>query len=169
MVILGIDPGTEIVGYGVINVQHQEHHILDVGVIRTSKKLPLSQRLEIIYREMTELINQHEPDEVAIEQLFFAKNVKTAMTVSQARGVLLLSCVHQQKPIFEYTPLQVKQGITGFGKASKEQVAKMVCHLLNIKEIPKPDDATDALAIAVCHANRMRNPWMEDLTQKSKT
>jgi len=162
MIILGIDPGTAIIGYGVIESDGDRHKVLEVGTLRTSKDLLLSQRLKKIYKGITELLEMYEPDEVAIEQLFFSKNVKTAMSVSQARGVLLLGCVKWDKPIFEYSPVQIKQSITGYGKAPKDQVMKMVCYILNLKEPPKPDDAADALAIAMCHANHRTSPWMSN-------
>jgi len=163
---MGIDPGTAIVGYGVIEVTDEPYNVKGVGVIRTSKRLLLSKRLDVIYKEVTSLIEQFNPDEIAIEQLFFTKNVSTAMTVGHARGVLLLSFAHYKKPIFEYTPLQVKQGVTGYGKATKDQVTKMVCTIFNLKNIPKPDDAADALAIALCHANQIRSPFLDAINKR---
>ncbi len=155
MIILGIDPGLAITGYGFVELIDGDYSIKEVGVIKTSKSLLLSQRLMKIHVGLTDLIKKYDPDEIAIEQLFFSKNTKTAIVVSQARGVLLLACVHQGKPVFEYTPLQVKQSVTGYGRANKDQVAKMVCYLLRLEEPPKPDDAADALAIAICHGNQM--------------
>ncbi len=156
MLILGIDPGIATIGYGIISFEQQKYKYLKAGVIETSKDIPFSKRLDSAYRGMVSLIQEFNPDTIAIEELFFAKNTKTAMVVSQARGVLVLSCVHQDKPLFEYTPLQVKQGVTGYGRADKSQVTKMVTFLLSLETPPKPDDAADALAIAICHANHIQ-------------
>ena len=154
MKILGIDPGIATTGYGLIENTGSNLCLLDYGTILTSPKNSPIERLNILYNELSKLIKKKRPDEVAIEELFFAKNVKTAMMVSQARGVILLSCVKAgMKEIHEYTPLQVKMAMSGYGRAEKSQVMKMVVTLLNLKEIPKPDDAADALAIAVCHFN----------------
>ncbi|GMT50093.1 MAG: crossover junction endodeoxyribonuclease RuvC [bacterium] len=156
MLILGIDPGIATIGYGMISFDRQKYKYLKAGVIETSKDIPFSKRLDGAYRGMVSLIQEFDPDTIAIEELFFAKNTKTAMVVSQARGALILSCVHQDKPLFEYTPLQVKQGVTGYGRADKSQVTKMVTFLLDLQTPPKPDDAADALAIAICHANHIQ-------------
>lgn len=158
MIILGIDPGIARTGYGIIDLlNNNKYRVLDFGVIETHQSLPLSKRLVQLHSELLKLIKTYSPVEIAIEELFFSKNTKTAMVVSQARGVLVLACSQKDIPAFEYTPLQVKQGITGFGKADKDQVSKMVMLLLQLKEKPKPDDAADALAIAVCHANNVSN------------
>ena len=119
MIVLGIDPGIATVGYGIIEVINNKYSVIDVGVIETSSKTPFSKRLHELYNKTNNLIEKYKPDEIAIEELFFAKNTKTAMIVSQARGVLILSCANSNKPIFEYTPLQIKQGITGSGRADK--------------------------------------------------
>ena len=153
MIIMGIDPGYAIVGFGVIAKNHNVIAPVSHGVITTKAGTELSLRLQIIYEQMNLLLAKHKPDCLAIEKLFFNTNNKTAIDVAQARGVLLL-CVRQAGiPIFEYTPLQVKTALTGYGRAVKTQVQEMTCRLLKLKEIPKPDDAADALAMAICHAN----------------
>lgn len=155
---MGIDVGTAIVGWAVIEYSRNAQNrmrVADYGVITTSSKLPMPQRLEQIWEELTELINLHQPTDIAIESLFFFKNQTTVMTVSQARGVILLAAQQANLNIFEYTPLQVKTGVTGYGRADKKQVQKMVKMILKLKEIPKPDDAADALAIAINHINTL--------------
>ena len=157
MRILGIDPGLAIVGYGVIDSEKGVYRPVDCGVINTPKELSLPERLELIYKGMGELIDTFKPDQVAIEELFFTKNITTGITVAEARGVILLACKQSGLPMFEYTPNQIKQSLTGYGKADKKQIQFMITRLLGLKAIPKPDDAADALAIAVTHAqtNRM--------------
>lgn len=152
MKILGIDPGTGILGFGVIESLSGKFKLLDAGVIRTSAKEQDSARLKTIFEELSEVIQQNKPDVLAVEKLFFAQNVTTAMSVSQARGVILLCGEQSGLPVFEYTPLQIKQGITGYGKADKRQVQEMVRTILRLKEVPKPDDCADALACAITHA-----------------
>ncbi|MDO5718465.1 MAG: crossover junction endodeoxyribonuclease RuvC [Tissierellia bacterium] len=156
MIILGIDPGLAIVGYGLIKYSGSIIKMLEYGCIKTSSKTHLPQRLEIIYSELTDIIREYRPDEVAIEELFFNKNAKTAINVGQARGIEILACVHQGIDLYEYTPLQVKQAIVGYGRADKNQIQETVKLLLNMKSIPKPDDAADALAIAICHSSTQR-------------
>ncbi len=153
MVILGIDPGTAITGYGVIS--HQGNHLkyIACGVIRTDSKLPTADRLIEIHRQLDEIIKAYHPDAAAVEELFFNRNVTTALTVGQARGVVLLTLATAGLPIAEYTPLQVKQAVVGYGRAEKNQIQEMVRMLLCLPEVPKPDDAADALAIAICHAH----------------
>ncbi len=153
MLVLGIDPGTAIVGYGLIEYKKNKMKIITYGCIYTEKELPLNKRLEIIYNELIEIIEKYKPDTFAIEELFYFKNNKTVISVSQARGIMLLAATQKNLPIFEYTPLQVKIGITGYGRAEKKQVQLMVQRILNLEEIPKPDDAADALAIAITHIN----------------
>ena len=157
MRILGIDPGLAIVGYGVIDSEKGAYRPVDCGVINTPKELSLPERLELIYKGMGELIDTFKPDQVAIEELFFTKNITTGITVAEARGVILLACKQSGLPMFEYTPNQIKQSLTGYGKADKKQIQFMITRLLGLKAIPKPDDAADALAIALTHAqtNRM--------------
>ena len=156
MRILGIDPGIAIMGYGVIDFDGNKVKVLENGVITTSSKSRTPQRLDILYKNLNEIIKDFNPDEFAIEELFFNQNVKTAITVGHARGVQILCAQENNLPIYEYTPLQIKQAITGYGRASKSQMQKTVITLLNLKEIPKPDDAADALSVALCHALSQR-------------
>ena len=152
-VILGIDPGLAIVGYGVLSVTSRDvQQVLAVGVIRTAASLPMSDRLLQINKHVDTLIGQYEPDLVAVEKLYFGKNVKTAMSVSEARGVVLLSIVEKSIPVVEYTPLQIKTALTGYGRADKRQMQMMVKTLLGLKDLPQPDDAADALAVALTAA-----------------
>ncbi len=153
MIVLGIDPGIAIVGYGIIEYTGNNFKLLDYGVITTKSNLAYPERLEIIFNRLNQIMTSFNIDEIAIEELFFSKNVKTAISVAQARGVIVLSAQLNTKPIYEYTPLQVKQGVSGYGKADKRQVQEMVKILLNLKSIPKPDDAADALAIAISHCH----------------
>lgn len=150
--ILGIDPGTGIVGFGCIDADHHSLSLVDAGVIRTPAHQAAELRLLTIYEEITQLIKEYKPDSVSIEKLFFAKNVTTGMAVSQSRGVLLLASIQANLEIAEYTPLQIKMAITGYGRADKKQIQEMVRLLLNLEQIPKPDDAADALAAAITHA-----------------
>jgi crossover junction endodeoxyribonuclease RuvC len=152
MKILGIDPGIGIVGFGVIESNGRQHKMIDAGVIRTDKEQPANERLRDVFCGINQIISDNHPDCVVIEKLFFAKNVTTAMSVSQARGVLLLAATLQNIPICEYTPLQIKQALTGYGHAEKSQIQYMVKNLLNLKSAPKPDDCADALAAALTHA-----------------
>ncbi len=152
MIILGIDPGTAKIGFGVIN-KTRELKLIEYGCIQTPKNLKDSQRLIKLHEQLQKIIKKHKPDMVAVEDLFFFKNLKTAISVSQARGVILLTAAKLKVPISEYTPLQIKQAVTGYGRAEKKQVQKMVKMILNLKKIPKPDDAADALAAAICCAH----------------
>ncbi len=155
MIILGIDPGTAIVGYGVILSNRSKLEMLDYGVILTDKKLFQAERLGIIREELGHIIKKYSPQVMAVESLFFFKNLKTAIKVAEARGVILSTGQAAGLDIAEFTPLQVKIAIVGYGRAEKRQVQKMVRLILSLKEIPKPDDAADALAIAVCAANSL--------------
>lgn len=152
MRIIGIDPGTGILGFGVIEIIKAKPVLVDAGVIRTPVKEDDAVRLMTIYEELTDIIAATKPDVMSVEKLFFARNVTTAMTVSQARGVVLLTAMQAGLKIFEYTPMQIKQATTGYGKADKKQMQEMVRVLLQLKEIPKPDDAADALAAAITHS-----------------
>ena len=156
MRILGIDPGTGILGFGVIDIEKGKAQLVDAGVIRTPVKEDDAVRLLTIYEELTDIILQSKPTEMAVEKLFFSRNVTTAMTVSQARGVVLLCGMQAGMNIHEYTPMQIKQAITGYGKADKKQMQEMVKVILGLKSIPKPDDAADALATAITHSMTMR-------------
>ena len=152
MIILGIDPGIAIVGYGLIEYAGNSIKLLEYGCITTSSKEPLPNRLSFIMDELSFLIQEFKPEEMAIEELFFNKNVKTAIQVAQARGVEILAGVKSGVVVYEYTPLQVKQAIVGYGRAEKIQVQESIKKMLNLNEIPKPDDAADAIAVAICHA-----------------
>lgn len=150
MVVMGVDPGTATTGYGVV-AQADGLHLVACGVISTSAGMPLAERLLTIHRQLTALIAQHRPEAVAVEELFFSKNVRTAISVSQARGVVLLTAAQAGVPVFEYKPGEVKQAVTGYGGADKAQMQEMVRLLLNLDQAPQPDDAADAVAIALCH------------------
>jgi len=156
MRILGIDPGTGILGFGVIDVVKGKASLVDAGVIRTPAKEDDAVRLQTIFEEITDIIAQTKPTEMSVEKLFFAQNVTTAMTVSQARGVVLLAGKQAGLGIYEYTPLQIKQALTGYGRAEKKQIQEMVRVILQLKEVPKPDDCADALAAAITHSMTMR-------------
>ena len=156
MRIIGIDPGTATTGYGLVDDHDGQLQVVAYGVISTPANWEMPHRLEQIYSELSQLIRQYRPDTAAIEQLFFGKNVTTALTVGQARGVLLLALAHAHLPIAEYKPMQIKEAITGYGNADKPQMQLMVRQLLNLEETPRPDDAADGLAIAITHAQYVR-------------
>lgn len=153
MIVLGIDPGYAIVGCGVVEYDGFNYKLVYYGAVTTEAHTPFNQRLELIYDGIKELIDRYHPDAVSMEKLFFNTNQKTAIDVAQARGVTVLAIEKSRIPIYEYTPLQVKQGMVGYGRAEKFQVQEMVRSTLGLKEIPKPDDAADALAMAICHCN----------------
>lgn len=156
MRILGIDPGIAIVGYGIVDKEGNRYKTVAYDAVTTRAHTPLEQRLEKVYNGVDEIIKAYKPDVMSIEELFFNNNAKTALTVGQARGVIILAAVKNGIPIYEYTPLQVKQALTGYGRASKSQIQQMMKSMLGLTEIPKPDDVADALAIAVCHGNSIR-------------
>lgn len=156
MIILGIDPGLAIVGYGVIDSQNGGSRPIDCGVINTPKEDSVPVRLSKIYDGMISLIERYKPDCIAIEELFFNTNITTGINVAQARGVILLACTQKNLKMYEYTPLQIKQALTGYGKAEKKQIQFMVTRLLNLKAVPKPDDAADGLAVALTRAQTAR-------------
>jgi crossover junction endodeoxyribonuclease RuvC len=156
MLVLGIDPGTAITGYGLVTEVGSQLQTAAYGVITTPSDWPLPQRLQKIYRDLTALIREHHPTEGAVEQLFFSRNVKTALAVGQARGVALLALAEGDVHIYEYTPLQVKQSVVGYGRAEKKQIQELVKLLLGLDTVPQPDDAADALAIAICHVHSAR-------------
>ena len=156
MIVIGIDPGLARVGYGVIAVANRKPQPICYGCIETDKDLRASERLVQIYNELTALFEKYPPTQVAVEKLFFSKNITSAMNVSEARGVILLLAEQQKIPVSEYTPNQVKQAITGSGSADKRQMQEMIMRLLHLPEIPKPDDAADGLSIALCHIHMMR-------------
>ena len=151
MRILGIDPGVATIGFGVIDCDRARQQLVQYGVVTTPAGLPLSTRLWQISRDMEELLTTFKPDECAIEELFFSKNITTGISVAHGRGVILLEIEKAGVPVFEYTPMQVKQAVVGYGGAEKRQVMLMTQRLLKMKDIPRPDDAADALAIAICH------------------
>lgn len=153
MRILGIDPGYGIVGFGIIDYENSNYKVVDYGVIETPKEEDISVRLAMIYDAIGKLTETFKPDQIAVEELFYFKNQTTVIPVAEARGVILLAAVHSCGEIFEYTPLQIKQALTGNGRAEKTQVQFMVKAILGLEKIPKPDDAADALAVAICHAN----------------
>ena len=152
MVILGIDPGVATIGFGLVRAERNRNQLLRYGVITTPPGIPLSNRLLQISNDMEELIHAFHPDEMAVEELFFTKNITTGIAVAHGRGVILLAAEKLGVPVFEYTPMQVKQAVVGYGKAEKRQVMLMTQRLLHMKEIPRPDDAADALALAICHS-----------------
>lgn len=150
-IALGIDPGTAIVGYAIVTARGSQLSMLACDVITTPAGMPMTKRLQSIYSRLTEIIDTYHPHEAAIEELFFAKNARTAMMVAQARGVAMLALANGALSIAEYTPKQVKQAVTGYGSANKEQVGEMIRILLHLSSTPRPDDAADAAAIAICH------------------
>ncbi|MCL2633212.1 MAG: crossover junction endodeoxyribonuclease RuvC [Oscillospiraceae bacterium] len=153
MRILGVDPGYATVGFGVIEYKNGRFTTIDYGAILTHADTDFEKRLLEIHTDLSEIIETHTPEFMAVERLFFTTNQKTAIDVAQARGVILLAAANNNISLSEYTPLQVKQAVTGYGKATKKQVQEMTARILNLSEIPKPDDVADALAVAVCHAH----------------
>lgn len=151
MIVLGIDPGVATIGFGVVRAERQKNTLIQYGVITTPAGIPLSNRLLQISQDMDELIHRFHPDEMAVEELFFTKNITTGIAVAHGRGVILLAAEKLGVPVFEYTPMQVKQAVVGYGGADKGQVMQMTKRLLNMKNVPRPDDAADALALAICH------------------
>jgi crossover junction endodeoxyribonuclease RuvC len=157
MRVLGIDPGTATTGYGLVDEDDAgEARLVGYGVILTEAKTPMPERLLTLYRELSALLAEHRPDAVAVEELFFGRNVTTAVTVGQARGVVLLAAAQAGLPVSEYKPAQVKQALVGYGGADKAQIQEMVRIMLNLPEIPRPDDAADAVAVAICHLHSAR-------------
>lgn len=156
MLVLGVDPGTAIVGYGLVReLEDGSLQAVDYGVIRTTPKDTMPERLAVIYESLTRIVQQHRPDQCAVEELFFAKNVTTALTVAQGRGVVLLTLQQSGIPIYEYKPNMIKQTVSGYGGAGKSQMQEMVRVLLNLDTIPTPDDAADGLAIAITHIHNV--------------
>ena len=153
MRVLGIDPGLATMGWGVVDAGARNPVFISCGIISTPPGMRLQERLSAIKRSIKELLEEYKPDEIVFEELFFSRNVTTALTVGAARGVAIAACAEFTPMLYEYTPMQIKQGITGYGKADKKQVQQMVKLLLNLKTVPKPDDAADALGAAICHAN----------------
>ncbi|MDO4380374.1 MAG: crossover junction endodeoxyribonuclease RuvC [Clostridia bacterium] len=153
MIVLGIDPGYAIVGVGVVEYKNSRFSLIDYGAITTDAGVPFNRRLEIIYDELTAIIEKYKPEAMSVEKLFYNSNAKTVIDVSQARGVIMLAAQKTHTPVYEYTPLQVKQSVVGYGRAEKKQVQDMTKRILGLSKIPKPDDAADALAMAICHAH----------------
>jgi len=153
MIILGIDPGYAIVGYGVINYEGNKFSVIEYGAVTTQAGMPFNRRLECIYDELSEIMERTKPQAMSIEKLFYNSNAKTVIDVSQARGVIMLAAQKHNLEIAEYTPLQVKQSVVGYGRAEKKQVQEMTRVILKLDKIPKPDDTADALAMAICHAH----------------
>jgi crossover junction endodeoxyribonuclease RuvC len=151
VLVLGIDPGTAITGYGLVRETEEGLVLVDCGVITTTPDQPLPVRLQGVYHGLADIARRHQPDAAAVEELFFSRNARTALSVGHARGVALLALAEAGLPVYEYKPLQVKQAIAGYGGAEKQQVQQMVSLLLNLDEVPRPDDAADAVAVAVCH------------------
>ncbi|MGI6777697.1 MAG: crossover junction endodeoxyribonuclease RuvC [Acetivibrionales bacterium] len=156
MVIMGIDPGFAITGYGIVKYEGNKFSVLDYGAITTKASMVLSRRLLHLSERLEEIIAQYKPDAISVEELFFNKNIKTALSVGHGRGVALLVAAKSGSEVFEYTPLQVKQAVVGYGRAQKSQIQQMVKVMLNLPEIPEPDDVADALAVAICHAHSFR-------------
>lgn len=153
MIIMGIDPGFAITGYGIVKYEGNKFSAIDYGAVTTESSLSLAKRLLILNNRLEVLIGLHKPDAISIEELFFNKNIKTALTVGHGRGVAVLAAAKSGVEVFEYTPLQVKQSVVGYGRAEKAQVQQMIKVILNLPAIPKPDDVADALAVAVCHGH----------------
>lgn len=153
MIVMGIDPGLATLGYGIINYEYNHFNVIEYGAIITPSDRPLASRLKEIYDDMSDLIDKYRPDAFAIEELFFNKNAKTAIVIGEARGVAIVTAAQKGIEVYEYTPLQVKQAVVGYGRAEKLQVQLMVKALLNLREVPKPDDVADALAVAICHCH----------------
>lgn len=153
MIILGIDPGYAIVGYGVIDYRNNHFTVIDYGAILTDAGTPFNERLEKIYDNLSALIEKYNPEAMSVEKVFYNSNAKTVIDVSQARGVIMLAAQKNRVPVFEYTPLQVKQSVVGYGRAEKKQIQEMTKRILSLEKVPKPDDTADALAMAICHAH----------------
>lgn len=156
MIILGIDPGLASVGYGVLNKDRSGLQCLGYGLIKTEPSSPTPERLKKLHNELNKIIQKYQPKVLAVENIYFFKNLKTAMPVSQAKGVILLTAAKKRMPVYEFTPLQIKMGVVGYGRAEKKQIQRTVQVLLNLEVIPKPDDAADALAAAVCCAQGLK-------------
>jgi crossover junction endodeoxyribonuclease RuvC len=156
LIVIGIDPGTALCGFGIVRAVDDDYQLVTCGAISTPPKTPLDVRLLKIYEDLTDLIREYKPDEAAIEKLFFARNITTALSVGHARGVAMLTIAQAKIPLAEYTPNEIKQAVSGYGGADKQQMQQMVKMLLHLDEVPKPDDAADAAAIAICHLQGAR-------------
>ena len=167
-IVLGIDPGLARMGYGSVLQQGNQLKALEYGTLTTEAHTPVERRLAILFGKLQKMLKKTRPDSVAMEELFFSRNVKTAIAVGQARGVALLACGLAGIPVFEYRPVEVKQAVSGYGAADKGQVQKMVMVLLGLREAPKPDDTADALAIAITHAQSSGTPLSEALKKLAR-
>ena len=157
MIILGLDPGLATMGYGVIEKQKNDNNVaVEYGVVLTPKNESLPVRLAMLEEGVNKILNKYKPDEIAVEELFFVKNITTGIPVAHARGVMLLTCIKYCGKLYEYTPNQIKMSLTGYGRADKIQMQQVVTSLLHLKKVPRPDDAADALAVALCHAHTSR-------------
>ena len=163
MIVLGIDPGYAIVGYGVIEIKNNRYRTLEHGAVTTKAGVDFNRRLEIIYDGVSDILAQYRPEAVSVEKLYFSNNKTTGIGVAEARGVILLAAQKAGVPVYEYTPVQVKLAVTGYGKALKPKVMEMTRRLLCLKEVPKPDDTADALAIAICHCQASGTPLRQFL------
>lgn len=163
MIILGIDPGYAIVGYGIVEATGGNYRPVSYGAITTAPEQSFSDRLKTLYEDLTHIIEKYRPEVAAIEKLFYHTNQKTVIEVAQARGVILLALEQREIPFYEYTPLQVKTAVTGYGRAEKKQIMEMTRRLLRLKELPRPDDAADALAMAICHGQHLGAVYRESL------
>ena len=161
MRILGIDPGYAIMGWGVLDLMGNKFSVVDYGSITTDKDMPMPSRLQHLYNQLSAIIAEYKPEEAAIEELFFVHNQTTAIKVGEARGVAILACTNGGLEVSEYTPLQIKQALVGYGRADKKQVQAMVKAILNLKEVPKPDDTADAVAAAICHGHSRNSRVMK--------
>lgn len=156
MVIMGVDPGFATTGYGIVKYEGNKFSPLDYGVVTTEAGEPFAQRLLKLDERISAIIDKYNPDAISVEELFFSKNIKTAITAAHGRGIVLAAAARSGSEVFEYTPLQVKQAVVGYGRAEKSQIQQMVKVILNLPDIPRPDDAADALAIAICHGNSFK-------------
>jgi crossover junction endodeoxyribonuclease RuvC len=162
MIIMGIDPGFAITGYGIVKYEGNKFSVIDYGAIETKASTAFPKRLLLLNNRLEELIKEYRPSAISVEELFFNKNIKTALAAAHGRGIALLAASKSEAKVFEYTPLQVKQAVTGYGRAEKAQIQQMVKIILNLPEIPKPDDAADALAVAICHAHSHKMSDLHD-------
>ncbi len=162
MVIMGIDPGFAITGYGIVKYEGNKFSVVDYGAVLTKAATPFAERLFQLDMRLDELIKAYKPDSISVEELFFNKNIKTAIMAAHGRGIALAAAARSGSRVFEYTPLQVKQAVVGYGRAEKAQIQQMVKVILNLSEIPKPDDVADALAVAICHGHSYRMDMLQN-------
>ena len=168
MRIIGIDPGYAIVGFGILDYQGNKFSVVEFGAITTTAGTPFNERLKTIYDDLSYVLDKYKPETMSIEKLFFNTNQKTVIDVAQARGVINLCAIQHQIDIAEYTPLQVKQSVVGYGRAEKKQVQELTRQILNLREVPKPDDTADALALAICHGHSAHSAYAKKLIEGAK-